>query len=188
MLGKKGEKIMPKRFVSVFQCEKKKYELEVKKYFEANGVTIMKKIHEGGYDIRTIKEDDLQQLLTEDFPKADWIESHNVAEQSRYLLAHMGYNFEYDAYGMLYLKEDIMYKTIVYNHLQLSGCNILNALSDYCQRTSGRISYDEMQEVLGKHYPKTIHVNVLDERLNVLLFLKTSGLLFKFDENYVYFP
>lgn len=179
---------MAKRFVSIFQSEKRKYELKAREYFKEHGITIMKKIHDEGYDIRKVKEDALQQVLTEDFPKADWLDLHNIAEQSRCLLACMGYNFEYDAYGMLYLKEDEIYKTIVYNHLQLSGCAILNALSDYCQRTSGRISYDDMQEVLGKHYPRTTHINVLDERLNVLLFLKTSGMLFKFDESHVYFP
>lgn len=88
-----------------------------------------------------------------------------------------------------YVNESRIYKQIVKNYLKLSGKELVLNLSDYCERNNGRLTYEEMEEILGKHYPKAKWVDKSDIKRCVITFMEhTEYILYKYDDKYVYFP
>lgn len=88
-----------------------------------------------------------------------------------------------------YVDESKIYRQIVKNYLKLTGRELISNLSDYCERKGNRLTYEEMEEVLGKHYPKAKWVNKSDRKQCVITFMEhTEYIYYKYDNNYVYFP
>lgn len=184
----KGSETMFKKFKRCSEKKRQIYDYEVKQYITKNGINIIQGIYINGLNLKKLTVDDIKLTLGDDFPKAPWIDADNITWQCICLLRHIGYEFEYDDKGNIYFEEDKAYKTIVQNHLKLSGNQILDALSDCCEKTNGRIPYDMMKEILGVHYPKAPGIDKSDMRVGIILFLKETGLPFKFDNDCIYFP
>lgn len=87
------------------------------------------------------------------------------------------------------LSKEEVYRQIVDNYLKLSGKEVVANLSNFCERSNGRLTYDEMEKVLGEHYPKAGWVDKNDKKKCILVFMEYSGFPFYLaDENYFYFP
>lgn len=87
------------------------------------------------------------------------------------------------------LSKEEVYRQIVDNYLKLSGREVVANLSNFCERSNGRLTYDEMEKVLGGHYPKASWIDKNDKKKSILTFMKYSDFSFYVaDENYLYFP
>lgn len=87
------------------------------------------------------------------------------------------------------LNEEEIYRQVTANYLKLSGAEVVSLLGIFCERRNGMLTYDEMEKVLGKHYPKASWVDKNDKKECIKTFLEYSDFIFyKADETYVYFP
>lgn len=87
------------------------------------------------------------------------------------------------------LNEEEIYRQVTANYLKLSGAEVVSLLGTFCERRNGMLTYDEMEKVLGKHYPKASWVDKNDKKECIKTFLEYSDFIFyKADETYVYFP
>lgn len=170
------------------QRKREQYSNQVQSYMKQYGISIVKRILDSSSDNNLLSEANIKEALGTDYPKCPWITDDDVISQFVQLLKEVGYEFCYNEMGQLQFKIEDAYKAIVQNHLKFSGREILSRLSECCQKTYGRVSYEEMDEVLGFHYPKAPNVNSCDNRVCIVLFLKETGIPFKFDETHIYFP
>lgn len=169
-------------------CElKKRYSIKVHHYLEYNSILLLKNIYDEIIFFEKLDEETMRNLLG-NYPKAPWIDEMDSKRQFICLLKEAGYVFLYDKKGNIKFKNKKIYNRIVQNHLKLSGKDILERLADMCEMTSGRISYKQMQEVLGAHYPKAPYAKCFDERISIILFLRELKLPFKFDDFHIYLP
>lgn len=87
------------------------------------------------------------------------------------------------------LSEREEYTKIVENYINFSGWGIISCLASLCEKNNGRLTYFQMEMVLGKHYPKASWVDKSDRKGCVETFLEHSGFMYyKADEDYIYFP
>lgn len=164
------------------------YSKDVNEYIDSKGIRILKKLYDNYCCDYGLSEQQIIEVFGKDFPKSSWIKHNNITSQLVCLLEQIGYGFASIEDGKVYLDRKGMYKSIVENHLRYSGRDILYSLADCCERTHGRVSYNEMNCVIGIHYPKAIKNRAATERICIIIFLKQTGMLFKFDETHVYFP
>ncbi|MBQ8043171.1 MAG: hypothetical protein IJ272_03345 [Clostridia bacterium] len=167
---------------------RKCYSNQVQKYLQNNGFVIVQKIYEGALSTHELRPEEVQNVLGDEYPVAPWVNDTDVVGQFICILEEAGYTFSYNEEGRVCFKDDELYGAIVKNHLRFSGRYILDSLSDYCEQNGSRLTYYQAQRVLGFHYPRAPYVNKEDTRACTILFLKETGLPFKFDDTYVYFP
>ena len=167
---------------------KRKYSEQVREYISRNGIKTVLILNYLKDDINILSNDIIEQVMGKDFPKAIWIDSESVIDQCLCFLKHTGYEVTYDESKGFVFKKEKQYKQIVNNYLKLSGSDIMTRLSECCEKTSGKITYDEMQKIIGVHYPRAPYAIKADYRVNIILFLKETGMLFKFDDNHIYIP
>lgn len=166
---------------------KNDYSKRVEEYVKKEGIKAIKRLYSLKY-LEGLSSEKIIIVLGEDYPKAPWIDEGNITGQFICMLKQIGYDYAYEENGKVYLDIAGIYNQVVSNHLKLSGREILYALSDCCEKTQGRISYEQMKEILGKHYPRPLKSTNIDERVSIIVFLKEAGILFNFDEKHVYLP
>lgn len=172
------------------RCPSKKnkdYFKSVDEYIKLNGMKVTQRLYNSFYE-NSLDAQMVTNLLGGDFPKAPWIAQTNILDQFICLMEQVGYEFASKEGDKVYLDKDGIYEAVVQNHLKHTGRDILTRLSECCEKTHGRISYPQMNEILGRHYPKALKSSSVDNRICIIIFLNQVGLLFRFDENHVYFP
>ncbi len=167
---------------------KQRYHEQVQLYLQYHGFEIVQRIYNGSLNAHELTEQAVRETLVGNYPIAGWVEKDNIIEQFVTLLGEVGYSFEKNDQGKYCFKDENIYGAIVKNHMNFSGCRILEALSDCCYKNDGRITYFEAKVILGAGYPKAPFVNKSDIRACIILFLKETGIPFKFDDSYLYFP
>lgn len=87
------------------------------------------------------------------------------------------------------LNKKEIYRQIATNYLKFSGAEVVSLLGAFCKRRNGILTYDEMEIVLGEHYPKASWVDKNDKKECIKTFLEYSDfIMYKADDNYIYFP
>ena len=167
---------------------KQRYHNQVQVYLNYHGFEIVQKIYNGSLNTQELTEQGVRETLLGNYPIAPWVDKNNIVEQFVALLEEVGYSFSRNEQGKYCFKDENIYGAIVKNHLKFSGCNVLAALSKCCQDNYGRITYFQAKVILGIGYPKAPFVNKADVRACIILFLKETGIPFKFDDDYLYFP
>lgn len=167
---------------------KQRYHYQVQLYLSYYGFEIVQKIYNGSLNAHELTEQGVRDTLVGNYPIAPWVDKENIIEQFVALLEEVGYSFSYNEQGKYCFKDENIYGAIVKNHLKFSGYNVLAALSKCCRDNFGRITYFQAKNVLGIGYPKAPFVNKSDVRACIILFLKETGVPFKFDDDYLYFP
>lgn len=168
--------------------EKTEYSTLAQEYLKRNGLLIVQKICDGVLGEYVLEEKAAKAFLGEDYPVAPWLSKKNYIGQCVALLEQAGCIFSCDEKGRVCFKDSGIYKTIVQNHLKMSGRDIVSKLSDACEELNGKISYKRLHAVLGFHYPKAPYISSVEPNMCIILFLKEMGMPFKFDDKYVYFP
>ena len=178
-------------FKKIKRCCKKtnqNYQLEVQCYLKNNAFILVKKISEGVLGSDELKLENVQAVLGDEYPINPCIPREDIVAQFVSIFEQAGYVFCQDSSGNVYFKQKELYSAVVQNHLKFSGKKIFERLADCCQKTNGRIRYEEMHEILGFHYPKAPYALRADYRVCIILFLRESGIPFKYDEKYIYLP
>ncbi|MBR6688673.1 MAG: hypothetical protein IKL68_01490 [Clostridia bacterium] len=73
----------------------------------------------------------------------------------------------------------------------LDGRNRLSFVeewADICEKTNGRVSYDELYELLGRDFPKAPWLDPKNRDANIRAFFETLDIPCKADETHIYFP
>ena len=60
--------------------------------------------------------------------------------------------------------------------------------ADICEKTSGRVSYDELYELVGKDFPRAPWLNPLDRNANIKAFFEVLNIPCIADDTHIYFP
>lgn len=60
--------------------------------------------------------------------------------------------------------------------------------ADICEKTNGRVSYDDLYEILGKDFPRAPWLAANDRDANIRAFFEMLEIPFKADETHMYFP
>lgn len=60
--------------------------------------------------------------------------------------------------------------------------------SDICEKTSGRVSYDELYELLGRDFPKAPWLDPENRNENIVAFFEMLSIPCKADKTHIYFP
>ena len=167
---------------------RERYSYDVQEYLKRNGLVLMQKLRNGILGSGDLEESKVRELLGTDYPVAPWTDKEDIIEQFISILEEAGYVFSCTEDGKIQFKNAELYSAIVQNHLKFSGREIFERLSDCCEKTHGRITYEDMHEILGFHYPKAPYAVGVDNRVCIVLFLKEVGIPFKFDETHVYLP
>lgn len=173
------------------RCSKRKrenYSVDVRRYLRKNAFYIVQKVYDGTLGSGQLRVDEISKVLGDDYPIAPWVDKSDVVGQFVAILEEAGYELSYDVNEGVYFKDKELYSAIVKNHLKLSGNCIVNNLAEECDHTGGRLTYFQMQRVLGFHYPRAPYVKKDNIQACTILFLKEMGIPFKFDDTYVYFP
>lgn len=155
---------------------------------KCHGFEIVQRIYNGSLGSQCLTAEGIRETLVGAYPIAPWAEKDNIIEQFVAMLEEVGYSFSCNEQGEYTFKEENIYGAIVRNHLNFSGCRVLDALSKRCNNYGGRITYFEAHMILGTGYPKAPFVDKADVRACIILFLKETGIPFKFDDWYLYFP
>lgn len=184
----KGVFVVFKKLKRCCNKAKQRYSNEVQKYLKSNGFILVQKIYDGVLGTGKLEEKKVKEILGANYPVNPWISESDIIGQFVSIMEQAGYQFSRDSSGEVHFKHEELYSAIVQNHLRFSGKEILERLGDCCQKTSGRITYEEMHEILGFHYPKAPYVVGVDNRVGIILFLREVGLPFKFDETHIYLP
>ena len=167
---------------------REQYYKDAELYLMNNGFVIMQKILNIGWDLNNIQDEQINQVLEEGYPVASWIDKTDIIKQFVSLFKETGY-IQLDIIdGRLIFNNEDDYKTIVQNHMKFSGRDMGFRLIEYCQQANGRLTYFQMKTVLGRHYPRASFLRCGDERIEMVMFLRATGMPFKFDSNYIYFP
>ena len=168
--------------------QRAEYSKQVREYLKKHSFNIVQKIYSGALNTHELNEEQVKLVLGDDFPIAPWINEQDVIAQFISIMKEAGYEFECYENGKYAFKNDELYSAIVKNHMKFSGFGIMERLVDYCDMTGGKMTYFQVQHVLGMHYPKAPYANKADTQACIILFLKELGVPCKFDDNYVYFP
>lgn len=175
-----------KRWIT--EKRRRDYANNVRRYLMENSFSIVKKIYDGTLATQELKSEQVEMILGEDYPVAPWVDEKDIVGQFVEILKEAGYIFSYNRNDPICFKDAEIYATIVKNYLKLSGDCFVETLGYECERTNGKLTYFQIYNVLGLHYPKAPYVNKEDTRACILLFLKETGIPFKFDDTHVYFP
>lgn len=181
-----------KRGMCVMFCRKnkrskKEYSILVQQYLKENTPAIVQRLYDIVSATHELDVDAVKSILGENYPKAPWKDNDDIMGQFACILEEAGWLFVSNN-GKIILEDEKSYSDIVQNHLKFSGSQILDRLSECCERTNGRITYWEMQSILGFHYPKAPYCDKSDIKACTILFLKETGIPFKFDNMYIYLP
>ncbi len=60
--------------------------------------------------------------------------------------------------------------------------------ADICEKTNGRVSYDELYELLGRDFPKAPWLDPENRDANIRAFFEMLDIPCKADETHIYFP
>lgn len=170
------------------KMEREKYSANVQRYLKKHALHIVQKIYDDTLGKGKLKLDEVRDMLGEDYPIAPWVDKLDVVGQFAAILEEAGYKLLYDENGGLFFEDKELYSAIAKNHLRFSGSCIVEHLSEECERTGGKLTYFQLQRILGFHYPRAPYVNKDDTRACIIIFIKEMGIPFKFDDTYVYFP
>ena len=91
---------------------------------------------------------------------------------------------DFDAFGIR-----SQYWNAVNQYLDAKGrLAFVEEWADICEKTSGRVSYDELYELLGRDFPKAPWLNPDNRNENIIAFFEMLDVPFKADETHIYFP
>ena len=164
------------------------YSKQVREYLEKYSFEIVQKIYSGVLGTHELNTEQVELVLGEDYPIAPWLNERDIIGHFVAIMEEAGYEFESNENGGIAFKNNELYSAIVKNYLNFSGYGIMERLIDYCDMTGGKMTYFQVQHVLGMHYPRAPYANKADMQACIILFLKELGVPCKFDTNYVYFP
>lgn len=64
----------------------------------------------------------------------------------------------------------------------------MNEFGNLCEKTDGRVSYEQLVELLGRDFPKASWVDPKDVKLQIIMFFNEIGIPFIPDDTHIYFP
>ena len=81
------------------------------------------------------------------------------------------------------------YSEKVQDYLSRNRETFLSKWVEMCNLNQGRISYEEMEEILGPNYPKAGWIDSEDKAAQIQCFFKEIDFpYYEADEEYLYFP
>ena len=86
------------------------------------------------------------------------------------------------------MDERTKYAADVANYMKWHRKEFIEKFAKLCQKTSGRISYDDMRIALGKDFPKASWISKNDIREQIIQFFVQLGFYYGHDDEYLYFP
>lgn len=87
------------------------------------------------------------------------------------------------------ISEEETYYQIVQNYIKFTGRGIISYLSDMIEKNNGKLTYFQMEMVLGRHYPKASWQDKSDRKECIKTFMQYVGFIYyRADEEYIYFP
>ena len=162
--------------------QREEYASRVREFLTNNDVKILSRLSRRGYEV-CLDEVCVGQAF-KDFPKAAWLNNKRLDVKLKTFLKFAGYNFiKSDDY--IYFPEGKRYQNEVKKYLNQH--NIMDKIDLLCRRSVGGISYEKLYEVLPYKYPKNPFIAMEDEKKNVIVFLKECDLIFRYDDQFLYF-
>lgn len=87
------------------------------------------------------------------------------------------------------ISEEDAYYQIVQNYMNFSGRGIISYLADMCEMNNGKLTYFQMEMVLGRHYPKPSWQDKSNRKECIKTFMQYAGFIYYIaDEEYIFFP
>lgn len=173
-----------------FKCASKKakqeYEAKVQSYLKRNGIAITHSIYASSLHLFGLADKDVERILPKPFPIASWIDEKKILKQFLCMLKYLGCENAYIKDEKIFFDLE-SYQNEVESYLSKNGEFLLDKLSYFCSKNP-RISYTDIQEVLGYDYPKIIKSTTADKSVCAIVFLKQTGMLFRFDNTAIYMP
>jgi len=80
------------------------------------------------------------------------------------------------------------YSETVQEYLKEKGSEFLSAWVDACDKKSGRISYEDMECILGYNFPKAKWIPLTNKKAQIDTFFNELGIPFRADETHLFFP
>lgn len=163
------------------------YIKRVNRYLSSKGYYILSKIfkEKNGEDI-CLSYNELEQILGKDYPKAPWIKPWNKKERVSQFLRTAGCKFHEGRYSVVIANAH--YKDVVNNYLNLSGIGFWENVSRKCQESGGYVTFQELEYILGEHYPKAPGVDKSNKKMCIIMFLNQLDVPYFPYESYVIFP
>lgn len=172
-------------------CKEKKvnrdirYEAEVQAYFYKNIYIIIDGLHKLPA-LGSIRSKDLIKIVGKDFPRY-YRYVDNDKKQIEKFFKTIKLTIKVDEKNNYLRKIFNDYYLVVKNYLLFSGSGTVSTISDLLEKKGNKILFNDINTLLGNHYPKIEIARECDERIPIIFFLYNSGLIFKYDSMYIYF-
>lgn len=167
---------------------REQYLRDLQIYLKHNSFVIVQRINNGVLSGKNIAPQEVKRLLGKHYPKAKWIDRSDDLGQIVCLFQEIGYTSIMENSEGIQYKTDEMRSAIIKNYINNNSKEIMDRLTDCCQITNGKISYDQMQEVLGFDSSKIDRDAKENVDYCVLLFLRGTKLPFKYNDTHIYLP
>ena len=167
---------------------REQYLQDLQKYLKHNSFAIVQRIKNGMLSSKNIGNQEIRIVLGYNYPKARWINSTDDASQIICLFKEIGYSNITRIFNGVQCNPSEMCEAIINNYISVNGKKIMDRLEDCCVITNGRISYSQMQEVLGINYSEIDNTSEEDVNECILMFLRGTKLPFKHNDVYIYLP
>lgn len=82
----------------------------------------------------------------------------------------------------------VIYSEQVKKYLTENRKTFMEGWANLCGKTYGRVSYDELYEILGRNFPKAPWNDPNDRNSNIRAFFGELGFPCKADSTHIYFP
>lgn len=166
--------------------KREEYSKRVQKYLKENAFIIMQRIYSLPNDDVALTNQICMEILGDDFPRLSGTKRTDYKEQFISLFNEVGYTC-YKKCAIYFSKNDLCRK-IAKNHLKCSGNCVLQKLATSCDEYHGRLSYEQIQLILGFNNLKIKYKNGKYKKECILIFLKEMKIPFVHDNKHVYFP
>ena len=81
-----------------------------------------------------------------------------------------------------------IYVNRVWNYLERNKEYFLEEWSKVCAKTSGRVPYEDLKEILGPNYPKAPWLDPSDDKANITALFAALSIPCRADDTHIYFP
>ena len=86
------------------------------------------------------------------------------------------------------IAQQFEYSNKVKEYLESINKHFLADFAELCQQTNGRVSFVQIQNILGKKYPIAEWIDKDNMKEQIIIFFQQLDIPFKATENHLYFP
>ena len=169
--------------------KRKEYEIIAKEYFNKHFYRIVTNIRTIGELKNILLTSLIGTVFDENFPKIELYEKDDYTNQVISFIETIGFRFNINTNtNIICIYDDMkLYKESVKEHIALNGINIINSVSECCEKHGSKIPYWEINKMMEGKYIKPPFIKPNNSRLCCLFYLLETKLVLRFDEEWIYF-